>query len=267
MKIAYLRFYEELNNFLPKEKKKIKFKHKFNNNPSIKDMIESFGIPHIQVDLILINNKSVDFSYIVQNGDDISVYPIFESMNIKKVSQVREEPLRVIKFVVDVHLGKLTRYLRMLGFDTLYQNDYNPGKIIKISKSEKRIILSKSRQLLKIKDITHGYCITDSDPEKQLKKVLNRFDLINNLNPFSRCMICNGKLESVDKEQIIDKIPEKVKESQQEFAICPNCKKIYWKGTHFESMLKFIDEHTKKSSFSENIRKRYVSPTKSIRGN
>ncbi len=241
MKTAYLRFYEELNNFLPKEKKKIRFTHQFNNNPTVKDMIESFDIPHTQVDLILVNDKSVDFSYIVQDGDNISVYPVFESLNIKNISKVREEPLREIKFLVDFHLGKLARYLRMLGFDTLYQNKYNPSKIIKISKSEKRIIISKSRQLLKIKDITHGYCLTESNPEKQLKKVLYRFDLYANINPFSRCIICNTKLKPVNKETVIDKIPEKVKELHQEFATCQNCKKIYWKGTHYENMIKFID--------------------------
>lgn len=241
MKTAYLRFYEELNDFLPLDKRKIRFSHSFKNHPSIKDMIESLGIPHTQVDFILSNNNSVDFNYIVQNGDDISVYPVFESVNIQDVAKLRPTPLRQIKFIADVHLGKLARYLRMLGFDTIYKNDFLKREIIKISKLEKRIILSRSRELLKIKDITHGYCIASTDTEKQLKLILSRFDLTKNIKPFSRCMICNTKLISIPKEKIIDKIPPKVKELHSDFAQCPNCKKIYWKGTHYIRMKKFID--------------------------
>lgn len=245
MKIVYLRFYEELNDLLPIEKRKIRFSHSFKNNPSIKDMIESLGIPHTQIDFILSNNNSVDFNYIVQNGDDISVYPVFESLNIQNVEKLRPTPLRQIKFIADSHLGKLARYLRMLGFDTIYKNDFFKKEIIKIAKSEKRIILSRSRDLLKIKEITHGYCIASTNPEKQLKLILNRFDLAKNIKPFSRCMICNSKLISIPKEKIIDKIPPKVKELQSDFAQCPNCKKIYWKGTHYESMMKFINSLNK----------------------
>jgi hypothetical protein len=133
----------------------------------------------------------------------------------------------------------------MLGFDALYQNNYTSNQIIKISKSDKRIILSKSRELLKRKEVTHGYCLTSSDIEKQLKSVLNRFDLYDNIIPFSRCMVCNAKLESVDKEKVLDKIPPRVKEWQQEFHICPKCGRIYWKGTHYERMMEFIEKLTK----------------------
>ncbi|MEA3475356.1 MAG: Mut7-C RNAse domain-containing protein [Candidatus Cloacimonadota bacterium] len=245
MKTVHLRFYEELNDFLPLEKRKIRFSHSFKNNPSIKDMIESLGIPHTQVDFILSNNNAVDFNYIVQNGDEISVYPVFESLDIQNISKLRPTPLRQIKFIADVHLGKLARYLRMLGFDTLYQNNYTPNQILKISKLEKRIILTKSRELLKRKEVTHGYCITESNLEIRLKRVLNRFNLYDSIIPFSRCMICNTNLESVSKEKIIDRIPKKVKEWQKEFKICPNCNKIYWKGTHYESMMKFINSLNK----------------------
>ena len=251
MKTVHLRFYEELNDFLPLDKRKTRFSHSFKNNPSIKDMIESLGIPHTQVDFILSNNRAVDFNYIVQNGDDISVYPVFESLNIQNISKLRPTPLRQIKFIADVHLGKLARYLRMLGFDTFYQNNYTPNQIIKISKSDKRIILSKSRELLKRKEVTHGYCLTSSDIRKQLKSVLNRFNLYDNIIPFFRCMICNTNLKSVSKEKIIDRIPKKVKEWQKEFKICPKCERIYWKGTHYESMMEFIEKITKNQKHKE----------------
>jgi len=119
-----IRFYEELNDFLPLERRKVDFSHEFQRRASIKDLIEALGVPHTEVDLILVNGASVDFSYIVRDGDRISVYPMFEAFDIQMVSRVRPQPLRVIRFVLDVHLGKLARYLRLLGFDTLYRNDY-----------------------------------------------------------------------------------------------------------------------------------------------
>jgi len=119
-----IRFYEELNDFLPLERRKVDFSHEFQRRASIKDLIEALGVPHTEVDLILVNGASVDFSYIVRDGDRISVYPMFEAFDIQTVSRVRPQPLRVIRFVLDVHLGKLARYLRLLGFDTLYRNDY-----------------------------------------------------------------------------------------------------------------------------------------------
>ncbi|MFH1965278.1 MAG: Mut7-C RNAse domain-containing protein [Acidobacteriota bacterium] len=236
MKRAYFRFYEELNDFLPAEKRKTRFVHNFKERASIKDMIEALGVPHTEVDLILVNDDSVDFSYIVQDEDRISVYPVFESLNIKKISRVRSEPLRETKFVLDVHLGKLARSLRMLGFDTLYQKDYTPDEVIVLSLSGKRIIISKSRNLLKRKEITHGYCLNSSDSEMQTKLVIKRFDLGDNIDPFTRCMECNSTLDIIARDKVIDKIPLKVKERQNEFKYCTQCRKIYWKGSHYVKM-------------------------------
>ena len=121
---ATFRFYEELNDFLPKEKRKKRFEHNFIDRASVKDVIESFGVPHTEVDLIIVNGESKNFSYIINDGDDISVYPVFESIDISNLQKLRPEPLREPKFILDVHLGTLARYLRMLGFDTNYRNDY-----------------------------------------------------------------------------------------------------------------------------------------------
>lgn len=242
MNTAFLRVYEELNDFLPLEKRKKRFAHHFNGNPSIKDVIESIDIPHTEVDLILVNGKSVDFSAKVQDGDDISIYPVFESFDIKEVSKVRAQPLRRTKFVVDTHLGKLARWLRMLGFDTLYSPEYAPKEIIQLALQEHRIILSNSRKLLKHKSITHGYCINSYEPFEQLRKVVRRFSLWDEILPFSRCMICNSELEPIAKEKILHRLPPKVKNTQQEFKICPVCKRIYWKGTHYERMIQMIEK-------------------------
>ena len=123
-KIARFRFYEELNDFLPREKRKVSFDYHFEGNPGIKDVIEALGVPHAEVDMLLVNGQSVDFEYQLQDGDRVAVYPVFESMDISAVSKVRQVPLREPKFVLDVHLGKLAKRLRLLGFDTLYRNDF-----------------------------------------------------------------------------------------------------------------------------------------------
>jgi len=233
---ASFRFYAELNDFLPDLRRKKRFLHQFKERASIKDMIESLGVPHTEVDLILVDDESVDFNFIVKGGERISVYPVFESLNIRQVSKVRPEPLRETRFILDTHLGKLARILRMLGFDSLYRKDLTPDEIISASLAEHRIILSKSRNLLKRKEVTHGYCLNTSEPEKQARLVLKRFNLHENLQPFTRCMECNSPLEEISRERAIGRVPKDVLGGQQEFKWCPACLKAYWKGSHFHKM-------------------------------
>ena len=242
MKRAFLRFYEELNDFLPPDKRKVRFEHQFIDRASVKDMIESFGVPHTEIDLILVNGNSVDFSYVVNDKDDISVYPVFESFDIRNVQHLRIKPLRESKFIADVHIGSLARYLRMLGFDVLYENEFSEQEIIDISLNEKRAILTKDRELLKNSKVTHGYWIRNEELEEQVKEVIIRFDLKDDIKEFLRCLECNNILEPVEKEKIEMRIPPKVKEWQNEFWYCRNCEKVFWKGSHYEEMLKFIEQ-------------------------
>lgn len=237
---AFFRFYEELNDFLPEEKRKVRFTHFYTDRTSVKDMIESLGVPHSEIDLILINGQSVDFSYIVQDDDDISVYPVFESFDVRDLTHLRQKPLREPKFVADVHLGKLARYMRMLGLDTLYDNNYTKDDLVNISIEKRRTILTRDRNILKRNDVTHGYWVRSFDPLEQAREVIERFHLEGELKEFSRCMECNGVLESVDMEDIIDELPPKVRQSQTEFYRCPVCQRIYWKGTHYEKMKRLI---------------------------
>jgi uncharacterized protein with PIN domain len=241
MKTAYFRFYEELNDFLPKEKRKTRFEHKFIDRASVKDMIESLGVPHTEVDLILVNGNSVYFSYAVNDKDDISVYPVFESFDISDLQHLRAEPLRNPKFILDVHLGTLARYLRMIGFDTKYRNDCSDDEIVEISLKDKRTILTRDKGILKRNNVTHGYWIRNENPESQLNEVVNRFNLKKQIREFERCLVCNTKLEKIDKEKVIDKLPFIVKERENEFRYCKTCDKVYWQGTHFEKMKKIIE--------------------------
>jgi uncharacterized protein with PIN domain len=237
-----IRFYEELNDFLPKEKRKKRFVHQFIDRRSVKDLIESLNVPHTEVDLIFVNDKSVNFKYIINDEDDISVYPVFESFDIRDVQRLRPKPLRKPKFVADIHLGRLTRYLRMMGFDVLYRNDFNDEEIVHISLEEQRTILTKDKGILKRNEVTHGYFIRSSSGVEQVKEVVKRFDLQKLIKEFTRCIECNGILIPFDKMKVLDELPIKVARSQNEFHKCSNCTKIYWKGTHYQRMLDFIKE-------------------------
>lgn len=249
-KCAYFRFYEELNDFLPPEKQKVDFEYCFEGSPSIKHAIEAIGVPHRSIDLILVNGESVDFSKELSDGDRISVYPIFESFDIASVSSLPERPLRDPKFLLDVHLGKLAKYLRLLGFDTLYENNYSDEDIIGVLGHEPgRIVLTRDRGLLKRKKVTHGYWIRNKEVSRQVDEVMARFQLHSLIRPFSRCMTCNGELIDAHKEDVIAKIPGKVAEYVGEFTKCGKCHRIYWPGTHYSRMKSFIDDiiHRKES--------------------
>ncbi len=240
MKQATFRFYAELNDFLPPDRRREAFIHAFEGRVSIKDMIESIGVPHTEVDLILVNGKSVDYSYIVQAGDRVSVYPVFESIDIAPVVQVRPGPLRVARFVVDTHLGRLARYLRLLGFDALYANDFQDDTLAELSSRERRILLTRDRGLLKRSKVTHGYFVRQTRPREQLLEVLRRFDLRGLIVPFRRCIRCNGSLAPVSKGSILDRLPPRTRDYYDEFRLCQGCGKIYWKGSHYQRMLEFI---------------------------
>ncbi len=237
-----IRFYEELNDFLPSRRKKKTFSHLVSGSPTIKDIVESLGVPHTEVDLLLSNGVSVPFDYKPSEGDRIAVYPVFESLDISGLSLLRPESLRETRFVADVHLGKLSRYLRLLGFDTVYRNDLEDTEIINIAETEKRIILTRDIPMLKNGRVTHGYFVHSTIPQEQIREIIRRFDLKNDIRPFKRCMECNGKIETVDKNNVETLLLAGTRRNFNEFYRCSNCAKVYWKGSHFGKMKKLIDE-------------------------
>jgi uncharacterized protein len=238
-KQADFRFYEELNDFLPGIKKKKTFTYSFRGKPAIKDVIEALGVPHTEVDLILVNGKSVAFSYQLQPADQVSVYPVFESLDITPLIRLRPAPLRKqrIKFILDVHLGKLAHLLRMLGFDSLYHNDYDDDEIRELALKEKRIILTRDQNLLKAKSVTHGYWLRSTEPLQQAIEIVRRFDLKTCIKPFVRCLDCNGRIKKINKTGLKPPLPAAaVLNYYREFFQCAACKKIYWQGSHFLKM-------------------------------
>lgn len=237
---AYFRFYAELNDFLSPEKRQVCFEHHFFGCPGVKDLVESLGVPHTEVDLILVNRQSVGFAYRVKQGDYISVYPVFEAIDITPILQVRPKPLREPRFVLDVHLGKLASYLRMLGFDSLYDNSYSDQVLASISAQEHRILLTRDRGLLKRAAVSHGCLIRSEDPREQLKEVLRRFDLWAAIRPFRICLRCNAILEKVSADQVRGTVPPRVARQVKSYKRCSRCGRIYWKGSHYKKMAGFI---------------------------
>lgn len=236
-----LRFYEELNDFLPPGLRRRDIVHDCRRRTSVKDMIESFGVPHTEVDLILVNGVSVDFSCIVAAGDRISVYPVFEAMDISPVIRLRPAPLRTPRFIVDVNLGRLARYLRLLGFDSHYRNDLDDAGVATISAAELRTVLTRDRALLQQKIITRGYFVRAVRPFDQVREVLDRLDLYRQVRPFTRCTRCNGVLEAVDKRAVLEQLQPKTRRYYDEFRRCTACGQIYWKGSHYERAERLVE--------------------------
>lgn len=242
MSTAHFRFYEELNDFLSSDRRKRVIDYRFSAAPAIKDPIEALGIPHTEVDLIVVNGRSVDFARPLRDGDRVAVYPMFESFDITPLVKLRDRPLRRTAFIVDVNLGKLARRLRMLGFDADYANSYHDREVVELSVKQNRIILTRDRRLLFHKAVTHGYWVRAVDPPQQVREVLGRFDLYREIQPFHRCLGCNGVVQAVPKEQVEADLERLTRRYYNEFFRCCQCRKIYWKGSHFHRMCREIED-------------------------
>jgi uncharacterized protein len=248
MPLVFIRCYAELNDFLSPNRGFVTFPLSFPPNTLLEDIANTIGIPSNLIDLILVNNKPVDLSYHLEENDRIAFYPVFETFDISSVTKVRDHPLRQPKFILDVHLGKLANHLRLLGFDTLYQNNWTKESLVTISRNENRILLSRSKPLLNIESLTRTYLIKNIEPRFQLFEVLERFDLYSLASPFTRCIECNSKLQLVEKEAILPRIPQKVKDWCNEYQSCSSCDRIYWKGSHYQHMNTFVQSILNKKS-------------------
>jgi uncharacterized protein with PIN domain len=233
---AEFRFYEELNDFLPPAQRKHTVPYRFNGHPGIKDPIEALGVPHTEVDLVVVNGKSVGFDYQLQAGDRVAVYPVFEAMDISPIVKLREAPLRRTAFVVDVNLGKLARMLRLFGFDALCDASLDDPDLVAISVDQHRILLTRDRRLLYAKAITHGYWVRAVLPPRQLEEIVARFDLAGSIQPFGRCAACNGLIEPVDKQAVLSRLEPRTRKYYETFFRCVACGRIYWEGSHVDQI-------------------------------
>lgn len=237
-----LRAYGRLNDFLAPPRRQRPFARDFRGRASVKDLIESAGIPHPEVALILANGEPVDFAYQVGDLDRLSVYPPLRSLDSARLPALRHETSGKPRFVLDTHLGRLARYLRLLGFDTLYQNDFDDAALERIAVEEDRVLLTQDVGLLKRAAIQHGYFVRASDPRLQLVEVAGEFDLLDSAAPFERCLRCNSLLEPVPKAEIEDRLMPRTRAEFDEFYRCDGCGAIYWKGSHYDRMRRLIEE-------------------------
>lgn len=230
MSIAHFLFHDRLNDFLQRDQRGQTITVQFRERQSLKHLAESLGVPHPEIGRLQVNGREESLSVIAQDGDHVEIHPIADGYP--------GEP----RFVLDGHLGRLAAYLRMLGFDCLYENDYDDEQLAHIAGQEKRILLSRDRRLLMRKSVTDGYCLRSLDSLEQLSEVLKRFDLAPRAIPFHRCLRCNHVLEPVRKEDVIDRLEPLTQKYFDEFHICPACGQIYWKGSHFDRMQKIVNE-------------------------
>ncbi|HEX8978568.1 MAG TPA: Mut7-C RNAse domain-containing protein [Parasulfuritortus sp.] len=236
MVTATFRFYEELNDFLPPDRRYRAFDAPCAENATAKHAIEALGVPHTEVELILVNGESVGFDRLLRDGDRVAVYPMFEALDVTPLLRLRERPLRVTRFVADAHLGGLARLLRMAGFDTLYDNGFDDDGIVATAEREGRIVLSRDRELLKRRTVRHGCYLHATEPWAQLREIMVRLDLADCARPFSLCLICNAPLRPVDRAEVLDRLPPKVRETQTRFSVCDVCGRVYWEGSHWRDM-------------------------------
>jgi len=242
MVMATFRFYEELNDFLPRQRRKVEFCCECARAATTKHMIEALGVPHTEVELILVNGESADFHRILQEGDRVAVYPKFETFDISPELRVREQPLREMRFVADAHLGGLARLLRMAGFDTIYDNNIHDAEVESLSEHEHRVALTRDRELLKRSGVTHGCYVRALKPAVQLAEIFHRLDLARSARPFTLCLSCNRPLRHVDKAEVLERLPPSVRVAHNEFLTCDHCHGVFWKGSHWKRMCALLDQ-------------------------
>ena len=233
---ATFRFYEELNDFLAPAHRKQDFPVECARDASVKHAIEALGVPHTEIELLLVNGVSVGFEHRLRDGDRVAVYPMFEALDVQPLLRLREHPLRVTRFVADAHLGGLARLLRMAGFDMLYDNRLHDDAIERLAHEQHRIVLTRDRALLMRREITHGCYVHALEPEQQLREIVVRLDLTRSARPFTLCLACNAPLHAVDKEAVHDRLPPRIRERFERFSTCDVCRRVYWEGSHWQRM-------------------------------
>jgi len=236
-----VHFFHELNDFIASARRDTEITYVLERKASVKDMIESFNVPHTEVDVILVNGVSVDFSYIVQAGDSIDVYPCGEDLNVTPLCRLCPQPPQPV-FIADANLGRLARYIRLLGFDCLYCNDYADEVVATIASEQQRIVLTRDRVLLQRKIITYGYFVRSDIPKIQIKEVLKKFDLFDLIRPLTRCTCCNGKLLETHKKEIEHRLQPLTRKHYDKFLVCSACEQIYWQGSHCTRVQRLVDE-------------------------
>ena len=238
---ATFRFYAELNDFLAPGRRGREFACRCARAATTKHMIEALGVPHTEVELVLVSGESVGFEHSLGDGDRVAVYPKWEALDVRPLLRVRDRAAREPRFIADAHLGGLAHLLRMTDFDTLYDNNFRDDEIERIGAAQGRVVLTRDRELLKRRGVTHGCYVRALRSELQLREVFDRLELAGSAQPFTRCLSCNTLLRSIEKAQIARRLPPRVRESYERFATCDGCGRVFWEGTHWRRMRELVD--------------------------
>lgn len=241
MPTASFRFYGALNDFLPTVSKQATLVAEFEHGASVKDLVEALGVPHPEIEHLLVNGSPVDFGYSVRHGDRVTAYPPFTMLAVGDAGRLTPAPQPQPRFVADVHLGRLAAYLRIAGVDTLYERDCSDPELVTLSATHDRTLLTRDVGLLKHRRVTRGYFVRSTRPVGQLVEVLRRFELIDVAAPFTRCPRCNGPLERVSKAAVAIELQERTRESYDDFSRCSGCGHVYWKGSHHARLQTFLE--------------------------
>ncbi|MFP4149594.1 MAG: Mut7-C RNAse domain-containing protein [Nitriliruptoraceae bacterium] len=206
---------------------------------SVKDAVESCGVPHPEVGLLVVDSRPVGFDHRLEGGERVAVFPPFRSIEVAAITTVEPAPVAP-RFVLDVHLGTLTRRLRVLGFDCWYRTEVDDDQLAEVAVAEERILLTRDRGLLMRRVISHGYCPRSDDPDTQALEIVRRYRLCTQLAPWTRCVRCNGRLERVARQEVLDELPPRTRTAYDTFARCTSCRQVYWPGSHVEAMRGFL---------------------------
>lgn len=241
--IAHFRFYGALNDFLPSAPRQSEVQYSFWGRPAVKDAIEAQGVPHPEVDLIVIHGTAVSFERRLEAGELVSVYPWIETIP-RPEGALRPPWPDPLRFVCDVHLGQLARYLRMMGIDTWYETDCSDPKLARIADEQTRILLTRDLGLLKRGQVRRGAFIRAQAPRQQLAEVVDRFPFEGHVDPLTRCLECNLPLREASSRAVEDQVPPRALEEYDHFVQCPSCEQVFWEGTHVERMHRLIERVT-----------------------
>lgn len=230
---ACFTFLPDLNDFLAADRRSGKFEYTFGERQSVKHLIEAAGVPHTEIGALLVNRQPVGLDYMVQSGDQVEVHPAAAALDL---------PAGDPRFILDNHLGRLAAYLRMMGFDTLYRNNYDDEELARTASLEDRILITRDRRLLMRKEVRRGYCPRSLDSRQQFMEVVRRFALLERGTPFRRCLRCNTPLQPVPKAAVLERLEPLTRQYYDEFHRCPTCGQVYWKGSHYERMQDLINQ-------------------------
>jgi uncharacterized protein len=235
-----LRFHGDLSVFLGSKAGDAVIERRLAEKTSIKDVIESCGVPHPEVDLILVDEQTVGFDHTLATDTKVEVFPVENRGTDRTDKQL--QLVGMFRFVSDGHLGRLTRNLRLLGFDVAYCQNADDRQLLEVMVRENRALLTRDRRLLMHAIVQHGYWPRSQNADEQTIEVVRRFDLSELIAPFTRCLRCNAPLEAAAKADIIGKLEPLTKIYYDRFRRCPDCKQIYWSGSHFPKLQRRVEE-------------------------